>query len=37
MNNKIYQIMCAGVVAVLLTACSDDFLEVQNPTGEPLE
>ena len=21
----------------LATACSDDFLEVQNPTGEPLE
>ena len=27
----------AGVVAFSLTACSDDFLEVQNPTGEPLE
>ena len=37
MNTKIYKVMCAGVVAVALTACSDDFLEVTNPTGEPLE
>ena len=36
MNTKIYKVMCAGVVAVALTACSDDFLEVTNPTGEPL-
>ena len=37
MITKIYKVLCAGVVAVSLTACSDDFLEVQNPTGEPLE
>ena len=37
MNTKIYKVLCAGVVAVSLSACSDDFLEVQNPTGEPLE
>jgi len=37
MNTNIYKILCAGVVAVSLTACSDDFLEIQNPTGEPLE
>ena len=27
--------LCA--VAFSLTSCSDDFLEVKNPTGEPLE
>ena len=27
--------LCAAFLA--LTACSDDFLEVKNPTGEPLE
>ena len=37
MITKIYKVLCAGVVAVSLAACSDDFLEVQNPTGEPLE
>ena len=37
MNTKIYKVLCAGVVAMSLAACSDDFLEVQNPTGEPLE
>ena len=26
-----------GVAAFALTSCSDDFLEVTNPTGEPLE
>ena len=26
-----------GVAALALTSCSDDFLEVTNPTGEPLE
>ncbi len=34
-NFNIY--MMLGVAAAALTACSDDFLEVQNPTGEPLE
>ena len=37
MNTKIYKVLFAGVVAVSLTACKDSFLEVQNPTGEPLE
>ena len=37
MNKHIYIIagLCAALMA--LTACSDDFLEVKNPTGEPLE
>lgn len=26
-----------GVAALLASGCSDDFLEVENPTGEPLE
>ena len=25
------------LTSYLFTSCSDDFLEVQNPTGEPLE
>ena len=37
MNTKIYKTLFAGVVAVSLTACNDSFLEVENPTGEPLE
>ena len=37
MNTKIYKVLFAGAVAVSLTACKDSFLEVQNPTGEPLE
>lgn len=41
MNTKIYKAICAGFVycgmTAALTACSDDFLEVTNPTGEPLE
>ena len=37
MNTKIYKVLFAGVVAVSLTACNDSFLEVENPTGEPLE
>ena len=37
MNTKIYKLLSAIVAVVMLTACSDDFLEVQNPTGEPLE
>ena len=41
MITKIYKTFCAGLVcfgfAVALTACSEDFLEVKNPTGEPLE
>ena len=37
MKTKIYKVLFAGAVAVSLTACKDSFLEVQNPTGEPLE
>ena len=37
MKTKIFSVLSAIVAAVMLTACSDDFLEVQNPTGEPLE
>ncbi len=33
-KNKIFSLIAA---ALTLTACSDDFLEVSNPTGEPLE
>ena len=37
MKTKIFSVLSAIVAAVMLTACSDDFLEVQNPTGEPME
>ncbi len=40
MKTKIFNIFCAGLIScgiTALTACSDDFLEVKNPTGEPLE
>ena len=44
MKTKIYNKVWAGVFSFLLplssflvTSCSDDFLEVKNPTGEPLE
>ena len=41
MITKIFKYFCTGLVscgiAATLTACSDDFLEVTNPTGEPLE
>ena len=41
MKTNIFNIFCAGLmscgIATALTACSDDFLEVKNPTGEPLE
>lgn len=33
-KNKIFAIIAAALV---MTACSDDFLEVQKPDGEPLE
>lgn len=33
-KTKIFSLIAA---ALTLTACSDDFLEVTNPTGEPLE
>ena len=40
MKTKIYQ-FCAGLVCfgmtTAMTSCGDDFLEVKNPTGEPLE
>lgn len=37
---KTYKIFGIGLVAastLLMASCSDDFLEVENPTGEPLE
>ena len=37
MNKYISIIAGIGVAALALTSCSDDFLEVTNPTGEPLE
>ena len=41
MSNKIYRIgrlmLGTALFTSLFTACKDDFLEVQNPTGEPLE
>ena len=36
-TNKILAIGLLVVTPVLTVGCSDDFLEVQNPTGEPLE
>ena len=35
--NKHISIIAGFCAAFALTACSDDFLEVTNPTGEPLE
>ena len=37
MKKHIYIIAGVCAVALSLTSCSDDFLEVKNPTGEPLE
>lgn len=39
MNTKHIMAACliASSTALLTTACSDDFLNVENPTGEPLE
>ena len=37
MNKYISIIAGIGVAALALTSCSDDCLEVTNPTGEPLE
>lgn len=41
MNTKIYKTFGAVLVgcglAATFTACSEDFLEVKNPKGEPLE
>ena len=44
MNNKIYNKVAAGLfscflitVSCLLSSCSDEFLEVTKPDGEPLE
>ena len=41
MNTKIYKIFSAAIIscglATSFTACSDDFLEVVKPDGEPLE
>ena len=36
-TNKILAIGLLVVAPVLTIGCSDEFLEVQNPTGEPLE
>ena len=35
--NKVLSLGFAGVLALMATGCSDDFLEVQKPDGEPLE
>ncbi len=37
MKTTYIKIMASVVAGLALTACSDDFLEVVNPTGEPLE
>ena len=37
MKKHIFIIAGLCAVALSLTSCSDDFLEVKNPTGEPLE
>ena len=41
MITKTYKQLFAGIVVCALTAtlisCTEDFLEVKNPTGEPLE
>ncbi|MDE5760954.1 MAG: RagB/SusD family nutrient uptake outer membrane protein, partial [Bacteroides sp.] len=36
-TNKIFAIGCLAVATLVGTSCSDSFLEVENPTGEPLE
>lgn len=36
-TNKILAIGLLAAATVLTTGCSDSFLEVENPTGEPLE
>ena len=36
-TNKIFAIAFLAASTVLATGCSDDFLEVENPSGEPLE
>ena len=36
-TNKILVIGLLAAATVLATGCSDSFLEVENPTGEPLE
>ena len=36
-TNKILAIGLLAAATVLITSCSDSFLEVENPTGEPLE
>ena len=35
--NKYFSIIAGLCAALMLTACSDGFLEVKNPSGEPLE
>ncbi len=41
MITKIFKMLCSGMVVCGITltmfSCSDDFLEVKNPNGEPLE
>ena len=37
MNKHISIIAGFCAAALTLASCSDDFLEVKNPTGEPLE
>ncbi len=34
---KIFSISIIAIAALLLWSCSDSFLEVENPTGEPLQ
>ena len=36
-NNILAMGVCALATAIFTTGCSDSFLEVENPTGEPLE
>ena len=36
-TNKILAIGLLSVATMLTAGCSDSFLEVENPTGEPLE
>ena len=35
-TNKILAIGLLSVATMLTAGCSDSFLEVENPTGEPL-
>ena len=36
-NRNIRTLCAVSAAAFVLASCSDDFLEVKNPTGEPLE